>query len=502
MFAFDNSYARLPAGFYQRIAPEAAPDPQLIFLNQSLIQSLGLTLPEDEAVLTAWFSGQVLPPGAQPIAQAYAGHQFGHFNPQLGDGRAHLLGEILDPQGQRWDIALKGSGRTAYSRRGDGKAALGPMLREVLMGEAMHALGISSARALAVVTTGQPVYREQALPGAVLCRLARSHLRIGTFQYFAAQGQYDAVRQLVAYSLERHDPDLLNHPWPALALLQAVARRQASLIAQWMHAGFIHGVMNTDNASIAGETIDYGPCAFMEHYDPEAAFSSIDEQGRYAYAAQPRIAQWNLARLAEALLPLLGPTEQTALEQAEQTVQDFATEYEAAWFAQLRNKLGLGELEQEQASDRTLGKDWLKLLQRQRVDYTQAWYALTQYAEITLSTMAPASTPAGCDTLHALFAEPAELETWLQRWQQRRALEGQAVEERLAAMRRSNPRIIPRNHQVEAALQAAQQEVDLVPFERLLKAVRQPYARDPVLEPFATPAPASFTANYCTFCGT
>lgn len=502
MFAFDNSYARLPEAFYQRIAPEAAPDPQLIFLNQRLIGSLGLSLPEDESLLAAWFSGQALPPGAEPIAQVYAGHQFGHFNPQLGDGRAHLLGEILDLQGQRWDIALKGSGRTAYSRRGDGKAALGPMLREVLMGEAMQALGIPSTRALAVVTTGQPLYREQALPGAVLCRVARSHLRIGTFQYFAAQGRYEEVRQLVAYSLERHDPELLDHPWPALALLQSVVRRQASLIAQWMGLGFIHGVMNTDNTSIAGETIDYGPCAFMEHYNPDAVFSSIDQYGRYAYAAQPRIMQWNLARLAEALLPLLGPTKESALEEAERTVQDFTPEYERAWRARLRDKLGLGELEQEEAGDRALGEDWLGLLQRQSVDFTQAWYGLTQYAETTLSTPASASTPAGSDALRTLFAEPVELEAWLQRWQQRQALEGPALEERLPAMRLSNPRIIARNHQVEAALEAAQEEADLVPFERLLNAIRQPFTRDPALEPFAIPAPASFTANYCTFCGT
>lgn len=502
MFAFDNSYVRLPAGFYQRIAPEAAPDPQLIFLNKRLLRSLGLAPPEDKSLLAAWFSGQALPPGAQPIAQVYAGHQFGHFNPQLGDGRAHLLGEILDSQGQRWDVALKGSGRTAYSRRGDGKAALGPMLREVLMGEAMHALGIPSTRALAVVTTGQPVYREQALPGAVLCRLARSHLRIGTFQYFAAQGQYEAVQQLVAYSLERHDSELLDHPWPALALLQAVARRQASLIAQWMGLGFIHGVMNTDNASIAGETIDYGPCAFMEHYDPEAVFSSIDEQGRYAYAAQPRIAKWNLKRLAEALLPLLGPTKETALEQARRAVHDFGTEYVAAWRAKLRDKLGLGERKQEEASDWTLGEDWLGLLQRQSVDFTQAWYALTQYAETHPPRVASVTTRFRPDALHALFAEPAELEAWLQRWQQRRTLEGRALEERLRTMRQSNPRIIPRNHQVEAAIEAAQKEMNLVPFGRLLYAIRQPFSRDPDLETFATPAPASFTANYCTFCGT
>jgi serine/tyrosine/threonine adenylyltransferase len=314
---FDNSYARELPGFYEPCQPARVGRPLLLFFNRGLAEALQLSLSGwDDTALAALFSGNELPPGAQPIAQAYAGHQFGHFNPHMGDGRALLIGEVIDRAGHRRDIAFKGSGRTPFSRRGDGKAAVGPMLREVLIGEAMHALGIPATRALAVVSTGEPVYRERTLPGAVLTRVAASHLRVGTFQYFAAHGGPEQVRQLADYAIARHYPALLTAENRYLDFLAAVAERQAALIAQWMHVGFIHGVMNTDNMSISGESIDFGPCAFMEAFDPRAVFSSIDEMGRYAYEAQPSIARWNLARLAETLLPLIDPEEGRAIEQA------------------------------------------------------------------------------------------------------------------------------------------------------------------------------------------
>src|SRR5512135_834863 len=305
-FRFDNSFARALEGFYVPWRPVAVPAPRLLFLNHSLAAELGLDVTSLEGPAgAATFAGNALPDGAEPLAQAYAGHQFGGFSPQLGDGRAVLLGEVIDRGRRRRDIALKGSGRTPFARGGDGKAAVGPMLREVLIGEAMHALGIPTTRALAVVATGEPVYRERTLPGAVLTRVAASHIRVGTFEFFAARGDMQRVRKLAEYAIARHDPALAGAPQPFLALLQAVAERQAALVAQWMNVGFIHGVMNTDNMAISGETIDYGPCAFMEAYDPAAVFSSVDQRGRYAFSNQPDIACWNLARLAEALLPLL-----------------------------------------------------------------------------------------------------------------------------------------------------------------------------------------------------
>ena len=505
--SFDHSYARELEGCYVACQPVPAPAPALCYFGDDLAGELRLGLAgHDPAELAAMFSGNALPAGAQPIAQAYAGHQFGHFSPSLGDGRALLIGEVIDRDGRRRDLALKGSGRTPFSRSGDGKAALGPMLREVLIGEAMHALGIPTTRALAVVATGEPVRRERPLPGAVLTRVAASHLRVGTFEFFAAHGTPELLRRLADYAIARHDAGLLERGDRYLAFLRAVAERQAALLAQWMHVGFIHGVMNTDNMSIAGETIDYGPCAFVEAYDPGAVFSSIDAGGRYAYAAQPQIAQWNLARLAEALLPLIDEDEARALELAGAVIDDFPQRYRRHWLAGLRAKLGLraptdaGGERAADSDDIALGESWLDLLHAHGVDYTLAWRRL---ADAAAGEEAP---------LRALFAAPPGLDRWLERWRARCAADetatgGRATEDRVAVeraqrMRRINPWLIPRNHRVEEALAAATDEGDLAPFERLLAALRQPFAEDPARSGYAEPAPAAFTAAYRTFCGT
>jgi uncharacterized protein YdiU (UPF0061 family) len=492
---FDNTYTRDLKGFYEPCQPERAPAPVLLFFNRGLAEELRLGLDgQDDTALANLFSGNALPESAQPIAQAYAGHQFGQFNPQLGDGRALLIGEVIDRHGQRRDIAFKGSGRTPFSRRGDGKAAVGPMLREVLIGEAMHALGIPTTRALAVVATGEPVYRERTLPGAVLTRVAASHIRVGTFQYFSAHGSLDQVRQLADYAITRHYPELLGAENRYLAFLAAVTERQAALVARWLHVGFIHGVMNTDNMGIPGETIDFGPCAFIEAYDPGAVFSSIDEMGRYAYGEQPRIARWNLARLAETLLPLFADDEGHAIALATEVIESLHERQRRHWLAGLRAKLGLSvQVPDGDAADIALGESWLDLLHAQQVDFTLAWRRLAGAAE-------------GVDApLHALFPGQPGLERWLHRWRERCAAEDGSADRsarRARAMRRVNPWIIPRNHRVEEALAAASDEGDLKPFEQLLDALRHPYDEDPALARYAEPAPGEFMAEFRTFCGT
>ncbi len=495
--AFDNSYARDLPGFYVPWKPAAVPAPRLLYLNTALAEELGLdaaALQSDDGA--ALFAGNLVPEGAEPLAQAYAGHQFGGFSPQLGDGRALLLGELIDTQGRRRDIGLKGSGRTPFSRGGDGKAAVGPMLREVLIGEAMHALGIPTTRALAVAATGESVYRELELPGAVLTRVAASHLRVGTFQYFAARGELERLRQLAEYTLARHDPQLLGAPDRYLLLLRAVA-----LIAQWMNVGFIHGVMNTDNMTISGETIDYGPCAFMEAVDPEAVFSSIDHGGRYAYANQPQIARWNLARLAETLLPLMANVEsagddeaavKTAVAQVTEVIDAFPGWYAAALLDGQRAKLGItAATAADDEADTTLAADWLALLHTHEVDHTLAWRRLCDAA---------GGDEAG---LRDLFTDTPALQAWLAPWQQRLARDAAVPgAERAERMRRVNPRIIPRNHLVEEALNAASNDGDFGPFERLLAAVQRPWDDAPALAAYAQPAPAAVTACYRTYCGT
>ena len=496
---FDNTFARELPGAGVPWQPAPAPAPRLLYLNAELAAQLGL---DSTALLgaegTALFAGNALPDGAQPIAQAYAGHQFGGFSPHLGDGRALLLGELIDSQGRRRDIAFKGSGRTPFSRGGDGRAAVGPMLREVLVGEAMHALGIPTTRALAVVATGEPVMREAAFPGAVLTRVAASHLRVGSFQYFAARGDIDQLRALADYTIARHDPALAGTPDRHLGLLRAVAGRQARLIAQWMNVGFIHGVMNTDNMTISGETIDYGPCAFMEAFDPATVFSSIDHGGRYAYGNQPLIARWNLARLAEALLPLMCAAEdEAAVKQAVAQVTAVLDEFPALFAAVLlqgqRSKLGLQQAVDD-AGDQALVDEWLALLQQHQVDFTLAWHQLGQAAQ------------GDANPLRALFTEAPTVNPWLARWQARCRQEDAGTSTAAAAraprMRGVNPWIIPRNHRVEEALAAASEHDDMGPFNQLLAALQLPFSQDIALARYAQPAPPKLTARYQTFCGT
>jgi uncharacterized protein YdiU (UPF0061 family) len=500
VFRFDNSFARELQGLCVPWQPAAVCAPKLLYFNHALAEELGLdTATLDGPAGAAMFTGNALPEGAEPVAQVYAGHQFGGFSPQLGDGRALLLGEVIDRHGRRRDIAFKGSGRTPFARGGDGKAAVGPMLREVLIGEAMHALGIPTTRALAVAATGEPVQRETVLPGAVLTRVAASHIRVGTFQFFASRGDLENLRKLAAYTIARHDPSAADAPQPHLALLRAVAKRQAALIAQWMNAGFIHGVMNTDNMAISGETIDYGPCAFMEACDPATVFSSIDQHGRYAFGNQPPIAQWNLTRLAEALLPLIDDDPDRAVEMATEVLEEFPADYHAHLLRGQRAKLGLRRsVPDDDGPDAALAEGWLDLLHAGRVDFTLGWLRLADAA-------------AGDEVpLRALFAEPQAPDTWLGRWRSRCAAEDAAAgldakvagDERAKAMRRVNPRVIPRNHRVEEALAAASNEGDLAPFERLLDALRRPYDEADELAPYAEPAPAAVTACYRTFCGT
>ena len=492
LFAFDNSYARDLEGLYVPWKAAEAPAPKLIRLNHALAEELGLdaqALDTSEGALI--FSGNQLPQGAAMIAQAYAGHQFGGFSPQLGDGRALLLGEVVDKHGRRRDIAFKGSGRTPFSRGGDGKAALGPVLREYLIGEAMHALGIPTTRALAAVTTGEIVRRERNLPGAVLTRVASSHIRVGTFQFVTARGDEVMLRKLADYVIERHYPELKGQADPYLGLLQAVSERQAALIARWMNIGFIHGVMNTDNMTLSGETIDYGPCAFMDRYNPTTVFSSIDEQGRYAYVNQPPIANWNLARLAEALLPLLGEDQDRAVAQAMEVLGAFQERYQYHWLQGMRQKLGLAR---EEADDLALATDFMATMEGQGVDFTQAFRRLSDAAE---SADAPGDTG-----LRKLYADEAAPNAWLARWWARLNAESVTPAQRAQAMRAVNPVYIPRNHRVEEALAAAVELGDYAPFENLLTVLQRPFDEQAELVAYAEPPPASQSAGYQTFCGT
>ena len=476
---FDNSYARLPDMFYAKQAGTPVHEPRLVILNHGLCRRLGLdaeALGGDRGATV--FSGNALPEGAEPLAQAYAGHQFGHFT-MLGDGRALLLGEQIAPDETRFDIQLKGSGPTPYSRRGDGRAALGPMLREYLVSEAMHALGIPTTRSLAVVTTGEPVYREEVLPGAILTRVAASHIRVGTFQYAAALEDPTALKTLADYTITRHYAQLAEADNPYLALLDAVADRQAALVAQWMHVGFIHGVMNTDNMAISGETIDYGPCAFMDTYDPETVFSSIDRQGRYAYLNQPPIAQWNLARFAETLLRLIDADSKQAVRLAEEVIYAFPQRYEQAWLAGMRRKLGLLD---EAPEDVALANDLLTVMHGHSLDYTN-----------TLRALATTQTIPG--------TEAADAQQWLTRWQDRQRQQAADPDAVMETMRTANPAVIPRNHLVEAALDAAVRKQDLTPFEKLLAALSSPYEETPKNVDYRSPPPSSNPA-YQTFCGT
>jgi uncharacterized protein YdiU (UPF0061 family) len=484
-FAFDNSYARLPPHFFQRVDPTPVAEPKLIEVNRALAEELGI---DPDGLTAAMLAGNQLPPGAEPLAMAYAGHQFGYFVPQLGDGRAILLGEVIDRHGRRRDIQLKGSGLTAFSRRGDGRAALGPVLREYLVGEAMAAFGIPTTRALAAVTTGQQVLRETALPGAILTRVASSHLRVGTFQFFAVREDKDGIKALADYAIARHYPEMAQADRPYRAFLRAVVERQAALVARWQGIGFIHGVMNTDNCSIAGETIDFGPCAFMDSFDPNAVFSSIDEGGRYAYSNQPRIAQWNLFRLAECLLPLLAEGEEEAVAEAEMALAPYNSAFEEAYAAVMRAKLGLASARE---GDLALAQDFLALMAASEADFTLAFRRLCSAAE----------GPEGERALRHLFADEAGIDAWLARWRDRFGQETVSVEERLAAMRRANPAIIPRNHRIEAVIRAATDRGDFAPFREMLAALADPSADRPEFALYEQP-PQPEERVLQTFCGT
>ncbi|RNB91619.1 YdiU family protein [Brevibacillus fluminis] len=478
---FDNSYARLPEAFYSRTNPTAVQAPKLIVLNDKLAASLGLNatvLNSEEGA--AVFAGNQIPEGAFPLAQAYAGHQFGHFT-MLGDGRALLLGEQITPQGERFDIQLKGSGRTPYSRRGDGRASLGPMLREYIISEAMYALGIPTTRSLAVATTGESIIREEMLPGAVLTRVAASHLRVGTFQYAAGRGSVDDLRALADYTIERHYPHVKDEENQYLSLLQQVIGRQAALIAKWQLVGFIHGVMNTDNMAISGETIDYGPCAFMDVFDPATVFSSIDVQGRYAYGNQPYIAAWNLARFAETLLPLLQDDKEQAVKLAEGEIASFSQLYNRHWLSGMRAKLGIFN---EEDQDQSLIESLLGMMEKHREDYTNTFRAL--------SIDKPEDT--------AMFGTE-EFAKWQEQWQARLGRQPEAKTASLELMRKSNPAVIPRNHRVEEALEAAVREADYSVMERLLAVLANPFAYSAEQNDYAAP-PADTTRPYQTFCGT
>jgi uncharacterized protein YdiU (UPF0061 family) len=491
-FAFDNTYARLPEHFYARLDPTPVAAPHIVKINVGLARELGLdadALTSEHGV--AVLAGNRVADGAEPIALAYAGHQFAHFVPQLGDGRANLLGELVSRDGQRYDVQLKGSGRTPFSRGGDGRAALGPVLREYIVSEAMAALGVPTTRALAAVTTGEQVLRETVLPGAVLTRVAASHLRVGTFQYFAARGDVEGLRILADYAIARHYPRAAQAKEPYRALLEGVIARQAKLIAQWMLLGFIHGVMNTDNTSISGETIDYGPCAFMEAYDPAKVYSSIDHGGRYAYGNQPRVALWNLARLAESLLPILAQesgSEEAGLVAANEALSAFEPQFEAAHIAGMRRKLGL-VLERE--GDAALAENLLQCMAANRADFTLTFRKLCDAA----------AGPEGDAGVRALFADPTAYDGWAAGWRRRLEEESADGQARAAAMRRINPAFIPRNHLVQAALDTANLRQDFQPFEDLLAVISRPYDERPELERYSMPArPEELVLQ--TFCGT
>ena len=484
---YDNSYRRLPDRFYAPVTPSGVSAPRLIAFNRQLAKDLGLDPQALESQAASLFSGNSLAPDSQPIALAYAGHQFGNFVPQLGDGRALLLGEVVNPEGRRYDIQLKGSGPTPFSRRGDGRAALGPVLREYIVSEAMHAMGIPTTRSLAAVSTGESVFREDMLPGAILTRVASSHIRIGTFQFFAARRDTDAIRILLDHVIERHAPEIAGATVPALALLETVIRRQAFLVARWMQVGFIHGVMNTDNMTVSGETIDYGPCAFLDDYDPAKVFSSIDHGGRYAFANQPVIAQWNLARLAETLLPLINDDTQSAIAAATDAIEAFPQQFEQFWQEGMRAKLGLS---QDRPGDGELIEDLFQVMHRSSADFTLTFRRLTDAA-------ADSNT---LTQVRKLFRSPADFDTWAARWQERLQQDLQSVSERVSAMRTVNPVYIPRNHMVERAIRDANGG-DFALFETLQRLLLRPFEEQAGMAGFEEP-PRPEERVLQTFCGT
>lgn len=478
---FTNTYTQLSEAFYARSRPVPFSKPALYILNRQLASDLGLNFePFTEEQLASLFTGQYIPEGADPIAQAYAGHQFGGFT-FLGDGRAILMGEHQTPSGNLVDIQFKGSGQTVFSRRGDGRAALGPMLREYIISEAMHALGIPTTRSLAVATTGEPVYREKMLRGAVLTRVAASHIRVGTFQYIAARKDFDNLKSLADYTIARHYPGLIDAKEKYLALLYAVAERQAALIAQWQSVGFIHGVMNTDNMAISGETIDYGPCAFMDTYHKDTVFSSIDDYGRYAYGNQSVIAQWNLARFAETLLPLIHEQHETAIELATKAIHSIPVTYQRYWAQTMGKKLGFSHME---SADGALVESLLAWMQQHKLDFTNTFRDLASDRQ-----------------LEKVIYQDAAFLNWRREWEQKLLDAGIMREDAIAKMHEANPTIIPRNHRVEEALRACEERDDVQVLERLLKAITDPFSEDADLQSYREPPPPAQRC-YQTFCGT
>ncbi len=490
LFLFDNSYARLPERFFARQLPTPVSGPGLIRLNESLALHLGLDperliAPEGVEVL----AGNRVPEGAEPLAAAYAGFQFGNWVPQLGDGRAILLGELIDRDGVRRDVQLKGAGPTPFSRNGDGRAGLGPVLREYIVSEAMAALGIPTTRALAAVTTGERIVRETHLPGAVLTRVAQSHIRVGTFQFFAGRQDEDGIRVLANHVIARHYPAASEADNPMLAMLGAVIERQAELVARWQWVGFIHGVMNTDNTSIAGETIDYGPCAFMDSYHPDTVYSSIDYRGRYAYGNQPSIAHWNLGGLANALLPLIADDLDVAVAMATEVIQTFPSRFEHFYRAGLRRKLGLTEARE---GDVALAEDLLTRMAENGADFTLTFRQLAEVLDQSSQTNEPVS---------GLFEDPAAFDEWAVRWRHRLASEGRSSAECRREMRSVSPAFIARNHCVEEVIKAAVEDGDLEPFEQLIEVLASPYDDQPSQERYAAP-PRTDQIVRQTFCGT
>jgi serine/tyrosine/threonine adenylyltransferase len=490
LFPFDNSYARLPEHFFARLPPTPVSEPALIRLNESLALRLGLDLERlitPEAIEV--FAGNRLPEGAEPLAMAYAGFQFGSWVPQLGDGRAILLGELIDRDGVRRDVQLKGAGPTPFSRNGDGRAGLGPVLREYIVSEAMAALGIPTTRSLAAVTTGEQIVRETHQPGAVLTRVGQSHIRVGTFQFFAGRRDEDALRVLADHVIARHYPAASRADNPILALLASVLERQAELIARWQLVGFIHGVMNTDNMSIAGETIDYGPCAFMDCYHPDTVYSSIDQRGRYAFGNQPSIAHWNLVGLANALLPLIADDPETAIALGTELIRTFPDRFERFYRAGLQQKLGLSETRD---GDAALAQDLLKRMTENAADFTLTFRRLSDVVDPSLKND---------EWVSSLFEDPAAFDEWAVRWRNRLAGETRSSAERRNEMRLVSPAYIPRNHRVEEAIQAAVEERDLDPFEQLIAVLSSPFDDQPSREQYAVP-PRPDQIVRQTFCGT
>ena len=487
---FNNTYVNLGTDFYDRTAPSPVANPALIVFNHALSDALGLSdtcLNSSEG--TAIFAGNRIPEGAEPLAMAYAGHQFGNFVPQLGDGRALLLGQVAGPDGVHHDIQLKGSGRTVYSRGGDGRAALGPVLREYLVSEAMATLGVPTTRALAAVTTGEQVARQELLPGGVITRTARSFVRVGTFEYFSSRSDLDAVTRLADYVIEQHYPGCRDAANPYLALLEEIIQRQAALIAQWMQVGFIHGVMNTDNMSIAGETIDYGPCAFMDHYARDQVYSSIDRHGRYAYNNQPSIGLWNLTRLAETLLPLLADSPEAAVEAAQTALQAYAGHYERDWLAGMRGKLGLVTCDDH---DKTLIDELFEIMAANRADFTLTFHYLS-----TLQLDSPQQD----GNVRALFSDPEAFDHWARQLRDRLRQEGSIDATRQTRMQALNPVYIPRNHHVEATIRAAEDNGDFSAFHELHAVLQKPFERQPQMDTYMLP-PEPHEVVQQTFCGT